>query len=98
MSATHTLPNLPPTATFDVLHTLRTSLPPPAPGTEGSLEARIETAMAAVAAYHPADIAEALLAAQIVAANAQAMDCLRSPSHRTPMRKPPAAAAPRPPP
>jgi hypothetical protein len=34
--------------------------------------------MAAVIAYRPADIPEALLAAQIVAADAQAMDCLRS--------------------
>jgi hypothetical protein len=78
MAPTHTIPNLPPAVTFDVLHTLRTSLPPPAAGTEGSLEARIETAMAVVVAYHPADISEALLAAQIVAADAQAMDCLRS--------------------
>ena len=77
MAPTHTIPNLPPAVTFDVLQTLRTSLPPPAAATEGSLEARIETAMAVVVAYHPADISETLLAAQIVVADAQAIHCLR---------------------
>ncbi len=77
MHPTHTLPNLPASVTYDVLHTLRTTLPPPVTDTPGDLEARIETAMAAVVAYRPADISEALLAAQIVAADAHAKDCFR---------------------
>jgi hypothetical protein len=77
MHTTHTIPNLPPAVTFDVLHTLRTSLPPPVTDDPGDFDARIETAMAVVVAYHPGDISEALLAAQIVCADAHAKDCFR---------------------
>jgi hypothetical protein len=73
----YTIPGLAPAITYDVLQTLRTTLPPPANDTPGDLEARIETAMAVVVAYHPGDISEALLAAQIVAADAHAKDCFR---------------------
>jgi hypothetical protein len=72
-----TLPNLPPSIAREVFSTLCTSLPPPATDTAEARDARHETAMAAVAALHPADAIEALLGVQIVAANAHAMDSLR---------------------
>jgi hypothetical protein len=73
----HTLPNLPPSVAREVLATLCATLPPPVADTAEARAARDETAMAAVAALHPADAFEALLAAQIVEADAHAMDCLR---------------------
>jgi hypothetical protein len=98
MPPTHTIPNLPPAATFDVLHTLRTTLPPPAAGTEGSLEARIETAMGAVIAYRPADIPEACSPRRSSRPTPRPWIASALPWHRTPMPKPPDAAAARPPP
>lgn len=69
-----TLPNLPAAVASEVFGTLCSLLPAPVAGTR---EAREETAMAAVAALHPADAFEAQLAAQIVAADAHAKESLR---------------------
>ena len=73
----HTLPNLPPSIAHEVFATLCGSLPPPVTDTPEHRAARYDKAMASVAALHPADSLEADLAAQIVAANAHAMECLR---------------------
>src|SRR6185437_1499205 len=60
-----------------LVHTLSLSLPPPPDGTPEALALRNTAAIAQVAALCPANAAEATLAAQFVAAHAQAMDCLR---------------------
>lgn len=73
----HILPNLPPSIAREVFANLCATLPPPVTDTPEARAARDETAMAAVAALHPADAFEALLAAQIVEADAHAKDCLR---------------------
>lgn len=62
---------------FQVLHTLRLALPPPATDAPEHLIDRDRAAIAQVAAMLPANGEEAMLAAQVVAANAQALDCLR---------------------
>jgi hypothetical protein len=77
MHTTPTIPNLPPAVTYDVLQTLRTTMPPPDTGSPDDLESRFATAMAVVIAYQPRDVAEALLAAQIVACDASGKDALR---------------------
>ena len=78
MSITEALPNLPAAVARQTLRTLIAALPPPpAADTAENRAARDEAAIAAVAALHPADAFEAIFAAQIVAANAQAMECLR---------------------
>ena len=71
------LPNLSPAIAREVFATLCTALPGPAIDTPENRAARDEAAMAAVAALHPADAFEAKLAAEIVAADASVMDCLR---------------------
>jgi hypothetical protein len=68
---------LPRDAYYQVIHTLRTSLPPPVTDTPEDLAHRDNAAIAQVAALLPANAAEAALAAQYVAANAHAMDSLR---------------------
>ncbi|MGC1408266.1 MAG: hypothetical protein WA864_04880 [Acetobacteraceae bacterium] len=73
----HTLPNLPATVSREIFATLCASLPAPAADTPEARAARDETAMAAVAALHPADAFEAKLAAEIVTADAYVMDSLR---------------------
>src|SRR6185437_15995765 len=60
-----------------LVHILDTSLPPPIPDTPEGRAGRNSAAVAQVAALCPANPAEAALAAQFVAANAQAMECLR---------------------
>jgi hypothetical protein len=68
-----------------IVHTLRTALPPPAtdtPQAAGSdpgqaLARRDNAAIAEVASLLPANAEEVTLAAQFVAASAQALDCLR---------------------
>jgi hypothetical protein len=60
-----------------LIHILNTSLPPPIPNTSEVRAERNSAAVAQIAALCPANPAEALLAAQFVAANAQAMECLR---------------------
>jgi hypothetical protein len=69
--------NLPPSIVHQISATLCASLPQPVADTPESRAARDETAIAAVAALHPADAFEAQLAAQIVDADAHAKDCLR---------------------
>jgi hypothetical protein len=73
----HTLPNLPPAIAAEVFATLCDTLPPPTIDTPETRAARHDTAMAAVAALHPTDAHQALLAARSVAADYQAMHCLR---------------------
>ena len=72
-----TLPNLPPSVSREVFATLCGTRPPPVTDTPETRAAREETAMAAVAALLPANAYEALLAAEIVAANYNAKDCRR---------------------
>jgi hypothetical protein len=68
---------LPRDAYWQLIHTLCTSLPPPVTDTPEDRTHRDNAAIAQVAALLPANAAEAALAAQYVAANAQAMDSLR---------------------
>lgn len=56
--------------------TLRAALPTPIPNTPEAVSRRDYAAIAEVASLHPANPAEAAIAAQYVAANAQAMDFL----------------------
>jgi hypothetical protein len=72
-----TLPNLPPAIAREVFATLCAALPPPATDTPDVRAARDEAAMAAVVALHPTDPLEAKLAADIVVAEAYAMDSFR---------------------
>ena len=69
-----TLPNLPPAIAREIFATLCASLPAPVIDTP---DARDEAAMAAVAALHPTDALEAKLAADIVVAEAYAIDSFR---------------------
>ncbi|HET7883857.1 MAG TPA: hypothetical protein VFL55_23420, partial [Acetobacteraceae bacterium] len=62
---------------WQVVQYLRTSLPPPATDAPEDLARRDRAAIAEVASLLPGTAAEATLAAQYVAANAQAMDALR---------------------
>ena len=64
-----------------LVYTLSTSLPPPPGDSPEVLHLRNQAAIAQVAALCPANAAEAALAAQSVAANAQAMECLRLAHH-----------------
>lgn len=60
-----------------VVHALRAALPPPPADTQEDLTRRDHAAIAQVAALLPANGEEVALAAQFVAANAHALDCLR---------------------
>ncbi len=73
----YTLPNLPPSVVREVYARLCALLPPPHADTPEARADRDEAAVAAVAAMRPADAFEALFAAQIVGANASAMESLR---------------------
>ena len=81
----HCLPPVPPDLTlqlprdvyYQIVHTLRAGLPPPATDSEENLVRRDNAAIAEVASLLPANAEEVALAAQFVAANAQALDCLR---------------------
>ena len=68
---------LPPLVFGAVMLGLRAALPPPEVDEPGEWLARDQVAMAAVGSLAPATAAEARLAAQFVAADAYAMDCLR---------------------
>lgn len=70
-------PYLPPTLSREIFAELCRSLPPPADETQSARDARDTIAMAAVAGLNPADAAEAMLAVQVVLAEAHARDCLR---------------------
>ncbi len=68
---------LPREAFQEIILTLRSALPPPLSDDPADLARRDRAAMAAVAALLPTNGAEGRLAAQFVAADAWAMDCLR---------------------
>jgi hypothetical protein len=62
---------------YHLVHTLRTSLPPPISDTPEDLVRRDNAAIAQIASLLPANADEANIAAQYVAAGAQALDSLR---------------------
>ena len=62
---------------YQIVHTLRRSLPPPLTASADDRARRDNTAIAEVACLLPANAEEVEIAAQFVAANAQAMVCLR---------------------
>ncbi len=62
---------------YQLVHTLRTSLPPPATTTPKDIARRDNAAITAVACLLPANADEANLAALYVAASAQGLECLR---------------------
>ena len=68
--------DLPREAFLEIMRILRGALPPPADASADPMR-RDRAAMAAVAALGPVNAAEGRLAAQFVAADAWAMDCLR---------------------
>ena len=68
--------DLPREAFLEIMRILRGALPPPADSSADPMR-RDRAAMAAVAALGPVNAAEGRLAAQFVAADAWAMDCLR---------------------
>ncbi len=68
---------LPREAFHQIVFTLRRALPPPVSDDPAELVRRDRAAMAAVASLLPETAAEGRLAAQFVAADAWAMDCLR---------------------
>jgi hypothetical protein len=68
---------LPRDAYYHLIHTLRAALPPPVTDTPENRARRDNAAIAQVASLLPANAAESTLAAQYVAANARAMDCMR---------------------
>jgi hypothetical protein len=70
-------PNLPPALSREIFAALCRSLPQPVDDTQQARDARDTMAMAAVAALDPDDTAEAMLAVQVVVAEAHARDCLR---------------------
>jgi hypothetical protein len=62
---------------LDILQTLRTTLPPPLPGTPEQYAQRDQAAMAVIAACEPANAAEASLATEYVLLLAHGQECLR---------------------
>lgn len=62
---------------YQVVHELRDALPPPVTDSPEDAIRRDNAIIAQVTALRPADADEVILAAQCVAASAQALDCLR---------------------
>jgi hypothetical protein len=62
---------------IQILHALRTMLPPPIDDSAEAVDRRERVAIAQIAALIPANADEADIAAHAVAASAQAADCLR---------------------
>jgi len=62
---------------YQLIHTICGSLPPPVTNSPEDRTRRDNAAIAQIACLLPANADEANIAAQYVAANAQAMDCLR---------------------
>jgi hypothetical protein len=62
---------------YQLIHTLRVSLPPPVTAIPEDIARRDNAAITAVACLLPANADEANLAAQYVAASAQGLECLR---------------------
>jgi hypothetical protein len=73
----HSLPNLTPSIAREVFAKLCASLAPPRADTPETRAARDELAMAAVAALHPTDALDAMLAVDIVLAEACYADAVR---------------------
>jgi hypothetical protein len=73
----HTIPNLPQSIAAEVYASLCELLPPPRIDTPETRARRADAAMDAVIALHPGDACEALLAAQIIGADAHCKDCMR---------------------
>ncbi len=78
MSITPPLPNLPPAIARHTLFLLTEALPPPISDIPEERAARDAEAIAAVVGLKPADAFEARLAVRVVAADAHAIDSLRS--------------------
>ncbi len=68
---------LPADAYYQLIRTLQQALPPPPSDRPDDLARRDHAAIARIAALHPANAAEADLAALFVAASEQGKDCLR---------------------
>ena len=68
---------LPADAYYQLIHTLRLTLPPPLTDSPEDLARRDHAAIARIAALHPANATEADLAGLYVAASEQWKDCLR---------------------
>src|SRR5487761_517827 len=73
----HLADRLPADAYWQLIHTLRLTLPPPPTDSPDDLARRDHAAIARIAALAPANAAEADVAAQFVAASEQWKDCLR---------------------
>ncbi len=80
MSITQSLPNLPPAIARHTLYLLTEALPPPISDIPEERAARDAEAIAAVVVLKPADAFEARLAVRVVAADAHAIDSLRTAS------------------
>ena len=66
---------------YQIVHALRGALPPPVNDTQEDLVRRDNAAIAQVACLLPANADEVALAAQYVAANARALECLHLAHH-----------------
>ncbi len=84
----HSIPNIPDTIAREIYAELCRSLPPPPDHSSESQAIRDEHAMTAVAHLLPENVAEANVAVQIVAAQFQARDALRTASHLIPLLDP----------
>jgi len=73
----HLADRLPADAYWQLIRTLRLTLPPPPTDSPDDLARRDHAVIARIAALAPADAAEAELAAQFVAASEQWKDCLK---------------------
>lgn len=70
-------PTLPPRVSQEVLFQLSQALPPPSEDGPEALAERDAVAVAAIAAFAPHDVTEAMLAVQVVVSDAYSHDCLR---------------------
>jgi hypothetical protein len=77
MRVTNLLPNLPPHIVRHAVDTLVSALALPVTDTPETRAARDEAAIAALVGLEPADAAELMLAVQIIAVEAQGLDCGR---------------------
>jgi hypothetical protein len=77
MRITEVLPQLPPSVTSYLLESMFSALPLPIPNTPAARDSRDAAAVATLVAMRPANAADAMLAVQIILAQATAMDLLR---------------------
>ena len=73
----HPFPGLSPRVSSEAFAELCRALPPPINASQAARDSRDMLAMAAVAAFRPADITEALMVVEIVAIEAHVRECLR---------------------